>query len=168
MVEASSQADRRGPVVESLAPWFRAVCLLVFCVGLVLACYLAWKPSGSLGGLPGLPRGLSMWLDRHGVLRNLPAFAALAVPLLLVARAGRPRRRVVLGVAALAEFIEYAQLWQPGRHFDWRDIVVSLAGIGAAWGAVTLIEITGMAWGRSRQSPLPWPVIARPNPECRR
>lgn len=166
MADGDPSAIRVRPPV-GLYPRWRGVCLLVFLAGVVLACGLAWKPSGSLAGL-GLPHGVAAWLDRHGVLRNVPAFAVLAVPLLLVVPTGRPRWHAVVGLALLAEVIEYAQIWLPNRHFDWRDIVSSLAGVAMGWGAVRLIEISVAVLGWSRLPSLPWPVIGRASADLRR
>lgn len=103
--------------------------LVVLALGAVLA-FLALRSSPYLQYVPWMPRRIGVWADHNGIVRNTVAFAgfALAVYLLLGARL---RYVVALGVFGTA--IEVAQLWIPGRAFDWRDIVASIVGVLLAW-----------------------------------
>lgn len=96
--------------------------------------FLALRPSPWLGELPWIPRWLSGWADHHGNLRNLPAFAVLAIALTLALG-----WRLGAAIAAmLAIVLELAQLGIAARSFDWADIGWSLAGVAAAAGCCGL------------------------------
>lgn len=92
--------------------------------------YFALRPSSFLQTVPWLPPGIGRWADAHGVGRNFVAFFALGIASfpLLGHRIGQ-----VAALCAFATLLEVAQLWIPTRQFDWRDIVVSLAGVLSAW-----------------------------------
>jgi len=112
------------------APRFRtARLLLVLGLGAVMA-FLALRSSPYLQYIPWMPRRLGVWADHHGILRNTVAFAgfALVVHLLLGCRAW-----LVATLCAFGALIEIVQLWIPGRTFDWKDIVASVAGVLIAW-----------------------------------
>ncbi len=97
--------------------------------------FLALRSSPWVGELPWIPHWLSDWADRHGTLRNLPAFAALTVA--LIPAFGW---RLGGGIAAgLSVALELAQVFIAGRTFDWADIGWSLAGVAA---------VSAVAWYR--------------------
>lgn len=87
--------------------------------------YLATRGSPYLAEVPWLPDWLGAWADRHGNLRNLPAFFALGV--VLVGLCGR-RRAMGLG-CGLGIGLELAQLFIAGRQFSWADIFWSCTGV---------------------------------------
>ncbi len=92
--------------------------------------YFALRSSSYLQTVPWLPSFIGRWADAHGIGRNFVAFFAFGLayyPLV-----GRSRAHVA-ALCAFATVLEVAQLWIPSRNFDWRDIVVSLAGLLAAW-----------------------------------
>lgn len=92
--------------------------------------FLALRTSPYLQYVPWMPRQIGVWADHHGVSRNAAAFFVfgLAAFLLIGTQVWR-----VFAVAGFATALEVAQLWIPGRTFDWRDIVASLAGLALAW-----------------------------------
>ncbi len=89
--------------------------------------FLALRSSPRVAELAWVPRWLSAWADHHGSLRNLPAFAALALVLILTLG----RRPGSALAALLGVFLELAQTFISGRTFDWADIGWSLAGVVA-------------------------------------
>ncbi len=103
--------------------------VIVLGFGAVLA-FLALRPSPYLQYVPWMPRRIGVWADHNGIVRNTVAFAgfALAVYVLLGVRL-----RSVVALCVFGTVIEVAQLWIPGRKFDWRDIVASIAGVLIAW-----------------------------------
>lgn len=103
--------------------------LLVLGLGAVMA-FLALRSSPYLQYIPWMPRRLGVWADHNGILRNTVAFAgfALAAYLLLGCRLW-----LVAALCGFGALIEVAQLWIPGRTFDWKDIVASVAGVLIAW-----------------------------------
>lgn len=69
------------------------------------------------------------WLDKpvHAVLFGIH-FALLARAL----AGGRRRLLAALASAAFAVVMEVAQLWVPGRGWEWWDLAAGFAGIAAA------------------------------------
>lgn len=105
--------------------------------------YFALRASPNLRDIGWLPRAVSVWADRHGVLRNLPAFALLylvSLPLFGLRRLWAACLVACLTVVAL----ECGQLAVPGRTFDWHDILAGCAGVLAAHMGV-------LAWSRLRR-----------------
>ncbi len=104
-----------------------------FLVGIGLAAvmaFLALRPSPYLEYIGWMPRGLGVWADRHGVLRNTAAFFGCSV--MVLALFG-PRLWLVAALCAFGTGLEVAQLWIPGRIFDWKDIVATVTGVLLAW-----------------------------------
>lgn len=92
--------------------------------------FLALRSSPYLQYVPWMPRQLGVWADHHGVIRNTVAFFILGLATLL---ALRPRPWLVVVLCAFAALLEIAQRWIPGRIYDPKDIVASVAGILLAW-----------------------------------
>ncbi len=113
--------------MASRSHWLKVVAVLGLAAVIT---FLALRSSPYLQYIPWMPRRIGVWADSNGIGRNAVAFFALALPVFLLVG-----RRLVHGVAlaAFATVIEVAQLWIPGRVFDWRDIVASVAGIVVAW-----------------------------------
>lgn len=114
--------------------------LAVGLVGAVM--YLATRGSPYLAEVPWLPGWLGAWADRHGNLRNLPAF--FAVGCVLSGLLGG-RRAVWIG-CVLGVGLEVAQLFIGGRYFSWADIFWSCAGVVAGSGLVEWVR----RWGGKR------------------
>lgn len=102
---------------------------IVATLGVILA-FLALRSSPYLQYIPWMPRRIGVWADHNGIVRNVVAFFALGFALFLLVGRGP---LLVLGACAFATAVEVAQLWIPGRIFDWNDIVASIAGILLAW-----------------------------------
>ncbi len=51
-----------------------------------------------------------------------------------------------VALCVFATGLEVAQLWIPGRWFDWKDIVASLGGIAIAWVVVRLARLGFEFW----------------------
>jgi hypothetical protein len=114
--------------------WLEKAMLVAGMTGLLLGIYLSVRPSPALATVWWLPHFISRWADHHGILRNFPAYAMLAVPFLMVATGVRQRAYAVAFLAIFAALMEIIQLWIPTRFADMRDIVWSWAGLLAAWG----------------------------------
>lgn len=117
-------------------------------VGCGLVLFLALRGSPHLRELPWMPDWLGAWADRHGRLRNLPAFAGLAV--LLFPFAGIFRGACLAG--GLAVVVECVQIALPGRIFDWADIFWSLVGVAAAALLVAAVGALARAMRSSAKS----------------
>jgi hypothetical protein len=119
-------------------PW-RILVGLVGVLGIAIALFLLWRPSSDIRTL-GLPNWvLFRWIDEHGVWRNAPSFAILAVPFLLLARGRRQRRIAILWLAVFVAATECGQLAISTRWFDLRDILVGWLGLAFSWGAMELV-----------------------------
>jgi hypothetical protein len=118
--------------------WMRWL-FLGACVGVVG--FLALRGSPYVGELPWIPRWLADWADAHGVLRNVPAFAALYYVVLL-GLGWRKRVIALVLVCVFAACVEFGQLWVVNRSFTWADIGASWAGAGLAHGvAVGVVAV---------------------------
>lgn len=107
----------------------------------VAAAYLALRPSPYVSEVVWVPKGLAIWADRHGDIRNLVAFALVGLVAGGAGRlAGLGAYRLLLGVAVLAAGVEIAQLGIAGRVFSWVDIAWSWAGVGVAWLVLKLVS----------------------------
>ena len=95
-----------------------------------LIAFFALRSSPYLQYIPWMPRSLGRWADAHGISRNFVAFFALGIAVFVLI-GSRPLHTVALCLFATG--LEVSQLGIRGRIFDWRDIVVSIAGILAAW-----------------------------------
>ncbi len=90
--------------------------------------YFALRSSPNLSEIGWLPETVTHWADRHGVLRNLPAFGLLYLVGLVTFGIGRAWW--VCGLVCLvAVVLESGQLLIASRTFDWDDIFFSWAGV---------------------------------------
>jgi hypothetical protein len=163
MLEQPGAAARKVRGGSAAPRLFRSACWVAIIVGLMLGAYLCLRPSGELTTLSWLPDPLERWADRHGRLRNLPAFAALALPFMCVANGRRARRKAFFGLAAFSAGLELAQHFIPTRLCEWQDIMWSWIGLGFTWLG---FEIFRLALGhvqrllrqRNRRRSLPGPA----------
>jgi hypothetical protein len=84
-----------------------------------------------------MPRGIGIWADRNGILRNVVAFWVLGLGVFLVLGRGG---RYVLGLCVFGIALEVSQLGIRGRVFDWKDIGATLVGIFLAWVIAWLVR----------------------------
>jgi hypothetical protein len=99
--------------------------------------FLALRSSSYLKHVPWMPRLVGVWADQHGVSRNIVAFAALGVATFLLIG---QRVWLLVTLCVFGTLLELAQRWIPGRAYDWRDIVASIAGVLLAWCAAWLLH----------------------------
>ncbi len=113
----------------------RQLRLLAFLALAGAMAFLALRSSPYLQQVPWLPSRIGLWADRHGVLRNAVGFFGFGFAALLLLG---PRARLVVALCVFGTAIEVAQIWIPGRTFDWQDIVATIAGILLGWAAAGL------------------------------
>ena len=128
---------RRARLIE-LA---HAGCKIAIVCGICLGAYLCLRPSGALQTVSWLPDFVAKWADQHGRLRNLPAFALLTAPILIVSNGRSARLKAVVGVAAFSASLECAQYFIPTRMFEWQDIFWSWIGVVLAWSAFEAMRL---------------------------
>lgn len=104
--------------------------LSIVVVGAAALAFLALRASPYLQYVPWMPRRVGVWADHNGIVRNTVAFFGFSLVVLGLIGA-RPVH--VLAICAFGTAIEAAQIWIPGRTFDWRDIVATIAGVLLAW-----------------------------------
>ena len=112
--------------------------------GVTAAFYLTLRTSPSTHTIKWLPLWLdpvSTWMDHHGYLQNLPAYALLALPFLILCRSRRSRTVAIGVLAVLAALLEAVQIFIPTRTCDWQDVALSWAGLLVTW---AMIE--GLHW----------------------
>lgn len=126
----------------------RAVCWVAIAVGLALGLYLTLRQNSNLKDLWWMPRIVKHWVDASGWVRNVPAFALLAVPCLTIANGRRARRAAILWLAAFCAITEAAQYFIPGRWCEWQDVACGWAGLLLTWG---LFEFSFRAAWRVRE-----------------
>jgi hypothetical protein len=102
---------------------------LVCGLGALIA-FLALRRSPYLQYVSWMPRGIGVWADANGVLRNTAAFFGFGLAVLLLFGA---RTWLVVSLCCFGAAVEVAQIWIPGRVFDWKDIGASIAGVVLAW-----------------------------------
>lgn len=136
MDDRRERSGDRSPPTGSRGASFRLRGLAVVIVAAALA-YFALRTSPYLQYIPWMPRPVGVWADSNGILRNAVAFFIFAGLVFLLVGRGLWH---VLAACAFGAGIEVAQLWIPGRVFDWRDIVASIAGVLCAWPLVWLLR----------------------------
>ena len=100
--------------------------------------FLSLRTSPYLQYIPWMPRRIGIWADHHGILRNVAAFFALARAAYVLV--GRRLWHVVM-LCFFGTAVEVAQIWIPGRVFDWWDILASITGILLAWPVAWLFRV---------------------------
>lgn len=113
-------------------PW-RIVVGLVGLFGMIAALFLLLRESSDLRTLGFPDWALLRWMDTHGALRNLPSFALLALPFLLLARGRRQRFKVITWLALFVVATEFCQLALKARFFDLQDILYGWLGLTFSW-----------------------------------
>jgi VanZ family protein len=138
--ESSAGSDRRPRAAAPAGGRPLFVLRVTLAAGLAaVVAFLALRTSPYLQYVPWMPRRIGVWADSNGILRNVAAFLALGLvvfPLL-----GRGAWQVA-ALVAFAAGVEVAQHWIPGRVFDWRDIVASVAGVLLAWAVAWVLGRT--------------------------
>ena len=117
--------------------------LLVGAMTITMA-FFSLRHSPDLTTVNWMPAWLGHWADHHGVLRNTLGFFVYSLVAFLLVGA---RWQYPAAIGAFSIAIELAQIWIPGRFFDWRDIVASLVGVALAW------PFSWPAWRRSDADP---------------
>ena len=106
-------------MTERLRPWLWA----------------AWWTMAAAGiGISLLPGPMAAPVCRGLLASHLLPFALLSMTGVLAARPGQ-LWQVVAGMVAIAIGIEIAQIWIPGRAFEWLDLWVGVLGMVAGWAA---------------------------------
>lgn len=125
---------RPGPAWPALPEraW-RLLALAALGLGGACAAYLSLRSTGRLATVPWLPRWAVDWADEHGRLRNLPAYALLTVPVMLLDARSRVRAWGALAAGLFGTGLEFAEVFVPARMVEWQDIAWTWAGVGAAW-----------------------------------
>jgi VanZ like family len=114
----------------------RLASLAALLFGGVAACFLTLRPSSDLRTITWLPRMLwpiATWADYHGYLRNVPAYALLALPVMVIFPGRKARAGALTVLAIFAAALEFFQLFIPTRFFSWGDIALSWAGLAITW-----------------------------------
>lgn len=138
----------------------RAGCIVATIFGVASAIYLTDRRSSDIETIRWLPNSLhniAHWADYHGRFRNVPAYALLALPTLILLRTRASRARGILILALFAMVMEYTQLFIPTRFFEWQDITESWVGLVATWSLVeaahsTLKRLIGLK--KARHAPM--------------
>ena len=128
-------ARRQSVSMRSLLVLFlRTASWIGIFVGLGLGLYLTLRPSGDFSTIWWIPKRIERWADYYGRLRNVPAFALLAVPFLIIANGRRARRKAIYWLAAFCAITEAAQYFIPNRWCEWQDVACGWAGLAFTWG----------------------------------
>jgi hypothetical protein len=117
--------------------------------GIVAACYLTLRRSSDLSTITWLPPALDpiiRWVDAHGRLRNVPAYALLALPVMVLCRTGRSRAIAISLLAVLGAVLEGLQYFIPTRFCEWQDVALSWAGLALTW-----LLVAGARWSGDRR-----------------
>jgi hypothetical protein len=132
-VTLSTHRSYRARWVRAFSAAFRAVCWVALFFGIVSAVFLTLRRSSDLRTIWWIPYPAALWADYHGRIRNLVAYAILALPALILYRDRRKQLRWLVGLGVLGTALEYGQLFIPTRWFEWQDIALSLTGLATAW-----------------------------------
>lgn len=128
---------------------FRIACWLAGATGIGCAIYLTLRPSSILSEVPWLPGGLARWADSYGRLRNLPAYAVLAVPFMVVSPRPRSRAISIACLALVGAILEGLQYFLPSRWCEWQDVAWSWCGLGLTWATAELCVLAAKQLARS-------------------
>ena len=113
-----------------IASWFVLAGLVAFYV------WFAFRESGQLRTVPGMPHAIWYYFDHHATIRNGVGFMILGI-VGATAVAGLRRRWQILsaGLCAVAPLAkDLAQdLLAPTRHFNWDATGVGTLGAIAGW-----------------------------------
>ena len=122
-----------NPLKDSWSASLLRVSAIVLC--LVLVMFFALKPEPEVPRAAA-PEQVRIYLNSHDALRNQLAFGLFgAAALFSLKRKGFFNRRQVIAVCLIALLIpalEFAQIWMPGRHVDFDDVLNGWLGLGAA------------------------------------
>src|ERR1019366_6491362 len=88
------------------------------------------------------------WADDHGRLRNVPAYALLAMPVMVLCRTRKSRAIAIIFLAVFGAILEGLQTFIPTRFCEWQDVALSWVGLLITWG---LAE--GLYWSAGRLWP---------------
>lgn len=135
-----------GDLKTSGLKWWAGTRVIVATVALAVVAYLALRGSPRVSDVAWIPGELGHWADRHGALRNLPAFGLLA---LFGTMAWGLRKGCGLA-AVFAVGLEFAQKWMPHRRFDPADIYWSLLGVAIVAVGVSAVR-GGARWVARRR-----------------
>lgn len=119
--------------------------------GVIAAVYLTVRTSSSTRTIPWLPdwvHPISVWMDHHGYLQNIPAYALLALPFMTLFRGSRARAQIVGTLALFATVLEAIQYFIPSRFCEWQDVALSWVGLLITWGS---FEAFALSTKRLRQ-----------------
>jgi hypothetical protein len=107
--------------------------VIIFCLGVVL--FFALKAG------PEVPRALApeevrIYLNSNDALRNQLAFGLFGIAAIfsLMTKSFLNRRQIlaVSLIALLIPAVEFAQIWMPERHVDFKDVLNGWLGLGVA------------------------------------
>ncbi len=117
---------------------------IIFCLGVVL--FFALKPGPEVPNAL-VPEKVRVYLNTYDAIRNQLGFGLLSLAVLfsLMTRSFFNQRQVwaVLLIALLIPTLEFAQLWMPERHVDFKDVLNGWLGLG---GACAVYAIVSWIW----------------------
>jgi hypothetical protein len=136
-----------------LADWtlyYGSIGALLF--GIVAACYLTLRSSSDIHTITWLPRSLDpiiRWADDHGRMRNVPAYALLAMPVMVLCRTRQSRTIAIILLAVFGAVLEGLQFFIPTRYCEWQDVALSWVGLLVTWGPAEALYWGVGRWRRS-------------------
>ncbi len=133
-------APQRAINPSTLASLWSRILLTAGCVGIISAVVLTLKKSGDVSFTNLISEKLTFWVNHHGQLRNLFAYALLATPFLLRVPRFYGRLLIAFGLSAFATTMEFTQRLIPTRCFDLADIGLSITGIFSIWATIELFH----------------------------
>ena len=114
---------------------------IIFCLGVVL--FFALKPGPEVPNAL-VPEKVRVYLNTYDAVRNQLGFGLLSLAVLfsLMTKSFFNQRQVwaVLLIALLIPTLEFAQLWMPERHVDFKDVLNGWLGLGGA------CAVYGIVW----------------------
>ncbi len=95
--------------------------------------WAAWWAMAAAGiGISLLPGHLAASVCQGVLASHLLPFALLSLTGVMAARPAQ-LIRVMTGMVAIAVAIEVAQIWIPGRAFEWLDLWADGVGMAVGW-----------------------------------